>query len=71
MINTVLFDKWRKMLINFSKQIGNNFLEIINAKMSSKPCKTSEMEISPRTSYWLQRQTQNLAKHLRWSFFQK
>ena len=33
------------MLIKFSKQIGNSFAKIINTKVSSKPCQTSEMEL--------------------------
>ena len=40
-------------------------------KANSKPCETSGMELFPRSRYWAQGQTQNLAEHLRWSFIQK
>ena len=37
------------MLIKFNKQIGNSFAaEIINTKVSSKPCQTYEMELFPQ-----------------------
>ena len=36
------------MLLKFSKQIGNSFAKIINTKVSSKRCQTSEMELSPQ-----------------------
>ena len=38
-------------------------------KTNSKPCQISEMELFPRSRYWLQGQTQDLVKHLRWSFY--
>ena len=37
-------------------------------KANAEPCKISEMEFFFAIRYWLQRQTQNLAKDLRWSF---
>ena len=40
-------------------------------KANSKPCQTSEMELFPQSRYWLQRETQNVVKYLRWSFLQK
>ena len=49
MHNTVLPDIWWNMLIKFSKQIGNSFAKIVNAKMSSIPCQTSEMELSRKS----------------------
>ena len=57
--NTVMF-------IKFSKQIANSYLMATKAK--PKPCQTSKMELLARSRYWAQRRTQNLAKHLRWSF---
>ena len=48
MLNTVLLYIWWNMLIEFSKQIGNSFAKIINTKVSSKPCQTSEMELFPQ-----------------------
>ena len=60
------------MLIKCSKQIANSFPKyLMVTKANSKPCQTSEMEFFPRSRYWLKRRTQNLAKHLRWSFLQK
>ena len=60
------------MLIKFSKQIANNFSKIINGykdefKTLSNICDGAFTTIR----YWLQRQTQNIAKHLRRSFLQK
>ena len=40
-------DIWWNTLLEFSKQIGNNFPKIINAKLNSKPCQTVEMERFP------------------------
>ena len=46
--NAVLLNIWWNMLIKFSKQIDNSFVKIINTKMSSKLCQTSEMELFPQ-----------------------
>ena len=60
------------MLIKFSKQIANSLAKIINGfKDEFKTLSTSEMELFPQNRYWFQRQTQNVAKHLRWNFLQK
>ena len=48
MHNNVLPDIWWNMLIKFSKQIGKSFAKIVNAKMSSILCQTSEMELFPQ-----------------------
>ena len=48
MHNTVLLDIWWNMLIKFSKQIDSSFVKMINTKVSSKPCQTSEMELFPK-----------------------
>ena len=45
MHSTVLLDLWWNMLIEFSKQIANSFVKMINTKVSSKPCQTSKMEL--------------------------
>ena len=39
-------DIWLDMLITFSKQIGNSFTKIINAKVNSKRSQTAAMELS-------------------------
>ena len=36
--------KWN-MLIKFSKQIGNSFAKVINAKVNSKPCQAAKMDL--------------------------
>ena len=60
------------MLIKFNKQITNSFVKIDNGcKGEFKPCQTSEMGHFLRSRYCLYRRTQNLVKHLRWSFLQK
>ena len=60
------------ILIKFSKQIANSIAKIISGyKGEFKTCQTSEMEHFPRRHYWPQRQSENDAKHLRWSFLQK
>ena len=46
--NAVLLNIWWNMLIKFSKQIDNSFVKIINTKVSSKLCQTSEMELFPQ-----------------------
>ena len=38
-------DIWWNMLIKVSKQLGNTFAKIINAKVNSKPCQTAEVEL--------------------------
>ena len=40
----------------------------MSTETNSKSCETSEMELFPRSSSSLQRQTKNIAKHLRRSF---
>ena len=60
------------MLIKFIKQIANSFAKITNAwrlQGDSKPGQTSEAELFPRCHNWLERRTENLVKHLGWSFF--
>ena len=39
-------------------------------KANSKPCQTSDGAFFA-SHYWLERQTQNLPKHRRWSFLQR
>ena len=41
-------DIWWKMLIKFSKQVGNSFAKIINTNMNSKLCQTAEVELFPQ-----------------------
>ena len=64
-------DMWWNMLIKFGKQIGNSFARIINTNVTSKSCQIAEMEPFSASSYWLQKRTQNLAIHQRWSFSEK
>ena len=45
MHDTALLDIWWNMLFKFSKQIHNSFPKIIDTKVSSKSCQTSEMEL--------------------------
>ena len=49
--------------------MAGGFLEVLEA--NSKPRQTSEMELFPRSRNWLYRRTQNLDKHLRYSFLPK
>ena len=37
--NTVMLDIWWNILINFSKQIGNSLVKIVNTKMIQDPVK--------------------------------
>ena len=48
MHDTALLDIWWNMLFKFSKQIHNSFAKIIDTKVSSKSCQTSEMELFPQ-----------------------
>ena len=43
--NTYLLDIWWNVLIKFSRQIGNSCAKIINTKVNSEFCQTSEMEL--------------------------
>ena len=43
----------------------------MSTETNSKSCQTSEMELFPGSRSSLQRQTKNIAKHLRRSFLQK
>ena len=54
------------MFIKFSKQKANTFAKIINGYKGEFKTLTNIWERAFFASYWLQRQTQNLAKHLRW-----
>ena len=45
--NIALIEIWWNMLIKFGKQIDNSLAKIINTKVNSRSCWTSEMELFP------------------------
>ena len=46
--NNILLEIWWNMLIKFIRQIGKSPVKMINRKMNSRPCQTSEMELFPQ-----------------------
>ena len=57
------------MLIKFSEQIANTFAKIINGYKGEFKNLSNTLDVAFIVGcYWRQRQTKNLAKHLRWSF---
>ena len=60
------------MLIKFSKQIASTFAKVITGyKCEFKALSNIRDGVFSASCYWLQRWTQNVAKHLRWSFLEK
>ena len=48
------FDRAQYCNVNeCSKHIANSFAKIMGIKANSKPCETSEVELFPRSCYWL------------------
>ena len=41
---------WWNTFFKFSKEIGNSFAKINNAKVNSTPCQTSETDLFPQVA---------------------
>ena len=66
-----LLDVWWNMLIKCSKQIANSFAKIVNGYKGEFKTLSNIWDGVSASRYWLQRQTQNLAKTFKMELFAK